>query len=64
MGGGGGYLEGDLGVGQPWQTGWHQVKGGQMVCRCGKLDGVETANDLLRPLAELSTLTASAVFVS
>ena len=50
-------------LGQPWQTGWHQVKGGQMVCRCGKLDRLESANDPLRPLAQFSTLTASVVFV-
>ena len=37
--------------------------GGQMVCRCGKLDRLESANDLLRPFAQFSTLTASVVFV-
>ena len=38
-------------------------EGGQMVCRCGKLDRLESANDPLRPLAQFSTLTASVVFV-
>ena len=37
--------------------------GGQMVCRCGKLDRLESANDPLRPIAQFSTLTASVVFV-